>query len=85
MTNTTQLNLTVAYINPDTFEVLTYHVHFRPRSFDHWDQVSDWCDANCGERGTMWASGGSAEMQFHRVWWFKNQEDAVQFTLTWCG
>jgi hypothetical protein len=58
-------------------------VNFRPNSFDQWHAVNDWCDKNVGEIGSDWASGGSVEMQFHRIWWFKKQEDAIFFLLTW--
>ena len=50
---------------------------------DQWDAAIDWCTITCGEVGIDWAHSGS-EMQISSLWWFKTNEHAVQFALTWC-
>lgn len=72
----------MVWVNPDTFEILTYAVHFRIHNHPTYDVVRAWCVEHIGTPGKDWAAI-SAEMQFPHIWWFLNEDDAVKFTLVW--
>jgi len=72
----------MAWVNPETFDVLEHQVVHRPNSIAEWTGVCDWCDSAICEQNVLWAQTG-AEMQISRCWWFKSEEDAVLFKLTW--
>jgi len=72
----------MAWLNPETFDVLKHRVLHRPMSIVEWIEVCNWCDSIIGEQNVLWAQTG-AEMQISYCWWFKREEDAVLFNLTW--
>jgi len=72
----------MAWINPNTFDVLPYGVAWRPPGWHEWTNACNWCSTNLGEEGAVWAQN-SAEMQFTNRWWFKSEQDALLFQLTW--
>ena len=73
----------MVWVNPDTFEILEYQVLHRSKSTSEWADVCVWCEETIGEQNILWAQTG-AEMQVSNCWWFKHNEDAVLFQLTWC-
>jgi len=73
----------MAWINPQTFEVLPYLVTWQPRSMRQWDEVHDWLNDNIGGCAEQWFSTGP-EMQRASAWWFKNAQDAMMFRMVWC-
>jgi hypothetical protein len=80
--STANTRLSMAWTNPDTFEVLPHLVRWQPCSIAQWLHVVNWCDNNIGTQGQHWAHSG-AEMQISSGWWFKTQEQAVWFGIRW--
>ena len=72
----------MAWVNPETFEVLPYLIRWRAASVKQWAEAGDWCEQNIGVQGESWTHTG-AEMQISNAWWFKTEEYATWFKITW--
>jgi hypothetical protein len=73
----------MAWLNSETYDVLSHSVKFKPKDHQEWFRAIQWCEDKCGVSGQAWADSGDI-MRISGIWHFLREEDAVMFQLTWC-
>ena len=72
----------MAWVNPETFEVLGFLARVRVTSRGDWDTMIAWCNANRGAQGVDWQYSNEP-MQYPQGWWFRVQAGSVHFQMVW--